>query len=233
MRRMKLKASAGGVDVGRGLGSDDGLTTGWVCVSLGEVPEAESGENLQPDTAAAESARRSPSSSSSSPLPPNESPEAAASTDPSSSGPQSQRKAQERPESDEEEYANPPRPREEFVYAGFGDVSTAPRVVVQMFTADKRVEMDLEGLWGNRFARERKREEMDGVGEMEMEMEMEMEVGAGERVEMGLAGRDGEAVGVLLPGASEDEVEGLRNGVVDVSLEHRGGRDEEGHVQAV
>ena len=223
MRRMKLKASAGGVDLGRGLGSDDGLTTGWVCVSLGEVPESESEENLQPGTAAAESARASPPTQNESFEP--------ASTDPSSSGPQSQRKAQERPESDEEEYANPSRPRAEFVYAGFGDVSTAPRIVVQIFTADKRVEMDLEGLWGNRFARERRREEMDGEGEMEMEMEME--VGAGERVEMELAGRDGEAVGVLLPGASEDEVEGLRKGVVDVSLEHKGGGDGEVHVQAV
>jgi hypothetical protein len=38
-------------------------------------------------------------------------------------------------------------------YIGFGSRSTAPRIVVQMFTEEKRAEMDLEGLWEVRTAR--------------------------------------------------------------------------------
>jgi hypothetical protein len=38
-------------------------------------------------------------------------------------------------------------------YIGFGSRSTAPRIVVQMFTEEKRAEMDLEGLWEARTAR--------------------------------------------------------------------------------
>lgn len=38
-------------------------------------------------------------------------------------------------------------------YIGFGSRSTAPRIVVQMFTEEKRAEMDLEGLWEVRMAR--------------------------------------------------------------------------------
>lgn len=38
-------------------------------------------------------------------------------------------------------------------YIGFGSRSTAPRIVVQMFTEEKRAEMDLEGLWEFRTTR--------------------------------------------------------------------------------
>ena len=38
-------------------------------------------------------------------------------------------------------------------YIGFGSRSTAPRIVVQIFTEEKRAEMDLEGLWDVRTAR--------------------------------------------------------------------------------
>jgi hypothetical protein len=38
-------------------------------------------------------------------------------------------------------------------YIGFGSRSTAPRIVVQMFTEEKRAEMDLEGLWEFRATR--------------------------------------------------------------------------------
>ena len=38
-------------------------------------------------------------------------------------------------------------------YTGFGSRSTAPRIVVQMFTEEKRAEMDLEGLWEFRATR--------------------------------------------------------------------------------
>ena len=44
-------------------------------------------------------------------------------------------------------------------YIGFGSRSAAPRIVVQMFTEEKRDELDLEGLWDVRSARRAKREE--------------------------------------------------------------------------
>ena len=44
-------------------------------------------------------------------------------------------------------------------YMGFGSRSTAPRVVVQMFTEEKRAEMDLEGLWDVRRARRAAKDE--------------------------------------------------------------------------
>lgn len=53
-------------------------------------------------------------------------------------------------EEEEEEYQNP---AEEDVYVGFGSQNTAPRIVVQMFTEEKRVDMDLEGLWAGRNTR--------------------------------------------------------------------------------
>ena len=61
--------------------------------------------------------------------------------------------AQSQPEeevADEEEYENP---KEEDTYVGFGSQSTAPRIVVQMFTDEKRADMDLEGLWAGRSTR--------------------------------------------------------------------------------
>jgi hypothetical protein len=44
-------------------------------------------------------------------------------------------------------------------YIGFGSRSTAPRIVVQMFTEEKRAEMDLEGLWEVRAARRAAKDE--------------------------------------------------------------------------
>jgi hypothetical protein len=50
----------------------------------------------------------------------------------------------------------------DYGYIGFGSRSTAPRIVVQMFTEEKRAEMDLEGLWEfrttRRAAKDQKRE---------------------------------------------------------------------------
>ena len=51
-------------------------------------------------------------------------------------------------ESEEDEYENPDEG-----YIGFGTRSTAPRIVVQMLTEEKRLEMDLEGLWEARTLR--------------------------------------------------------------------------------
>lgn len=57
-------------------------------------------------------------------------------------------------ETQEEEYENP-----DDGYIGFGSRSTAPRIVVQMFTEEKRLEMDLEGLWEVRTSRRADKEE--------------------------------------------------------------------------
>lgn len=51
-------------------------------------------------------------------------------------------------------------------YIGFGSRSTAPRIVVQMFTEEKRAEMDLEGLWEARTTRRAaKKEKLDEAGD--------------------------------------------------------------------
>jgi hypothetical protein len=55
---------------------------------------------------------------------------------------------------EEEEYENP-----DDGYIGFGSRSTAPRMVVQMLTEEKRLEMDLEGLWKARASRRADKEE--------------------------------------------------------------------------
>jgi peroxin-12 len=48
-------------------------------------------------------------------------------------------------------------------YIGFGRRSTVPRIVVQMFTEEKRAEMDLEGLWEARMARAAAKREKLGM----------------------------------------------------------------------
>ena len=106
-KRAKLAAS-----VGRQLDDtnrDDGITTGWVCVNVGPVPQTE-GEEVPTETVI------------------------------------------------EEEGAG---------FVGFGVKDLAPRIVVQMFTEEKRAELDLEGLWdhwqGRREARSEKLvEELEG-----------------------------------------------------------------------
>ncbi len=54
-------------------------------------------------------------------------------------------RAQETPDEGEAEYTNPP---EEETYIGFGSRTNSPRIVVQMFTEEKRLEMDLGGTVG-------------------------------------------------------------------------------------
>ena len=44
-------------------------------------------------------------------------------------------------------------------FVGFGERSTSQRIVVQMFTEEKRAEMDLEGLWDIRTKRRADKEE--------------------------------------------------------------------------
>ena len=110
---------------------DDGITTGWVCVNVGIVDE-----NLQ---------RR---------LKPLE-----GSPDDETGDHEEADAAPQHMDASQEEYTNP-EPRDEIVqpeqeddYAGFGSRTTSPRIVVQMFTEEKRLEMDLEGLWDDRNTR--------------------------------------------------------------------------------
>jgi hypothetical protein len=130
-RRLKLRRSVG--DTRDEVGADDGITTGWVCVNIGEVEDAdtlEDGDVEAEDDAAAENL------SSSQDLADADSTALSSNTDDG--------------------------------YIGFGSASTAPRIVVQMFTEEKRAEMDLEGLWDVRAAR-RANKEAAAVAVMERE----------------------------------------------------------------
>ncbi len=62
-------------------------------------------------------------------------------------------------EDEEDEYTN----QEEDDYVGFGSRINSPRIVVQMFTEEKRLEMDLEGLWDVRNTRRAQREQRAGA----------------------------------------------------------------------
>lgn len=105
-RRMKLAQSVGNTIAMEN--SDDGITTGWICVNLGTM-----------DAAVADGA---------------------------------------------DEDQNP-----DDTYVGFGSRTNAPRIVVQMFTEEKRVEMDLEGLWDVRnMRRARKAEKAFEEAEMDV-----------------------------------------------------------------
>ena len=197
-RRIKLAASVGalspeggtfgggtgGISAGRGLGSDDGITTGWICVNVGEVPGHGEGEDeTHADALQAADQGEEERNVEAEVRPPNDSIDLRADADlstPSPAAPQHQytpmaspalrSRAQERPERDEPEYENPSSstttvpPTSEFTIAGFGHESTRPRIVVQLFTEEKRAEMDLEGLWENRLARLNKAMERDGDG---------------------------------------------------------------------
>jgi hypothetical protein len=74
-------------------------------------------------------------------------------------------------------------------YIGFGSRSTAPRIVVQMFTEEKRAEMDLEGLWEFRAARRAaKDQKRDTTAEDLVAGESIGEPFASQRLRMGLEG---------------------------------------------
>ena len=111
---------------------DDGITTGWVCVNVGMVDET-----LQPREKVADVEDGEQETFNSD--------EASASS-------------AETEALHEEEYQNPEiedfdQDTLEAPYAGFGSRTTFPRIVVQMFTEEKRLEMDLEGLWEDRNTR--------------------------------------------------------------------------------
>ena len=93
-RRLKLMANVGASDTSSSM--DDGIRTGWVCVTVGRVEAAES----------------------------------------------DQRNTEE---------------REGFI--GFGRRTDGVNIVVQMFTEEKRADIDLEGLWGGFLRRAAKEKE--------------------------------------------------------------------------
>ncbi len=111
---------------------DDGITTGWVCVNVGIVDE-----DLQP--------RPKPSAGDVEDI--------ILVSDAASAELQ-------QVEAKQEGYTNPETEDDleqdqepEDTYVGFGSRTTSPRIVVQMFTEEKRLEMDLEGLWDDRNTR--------------------------------------------------------------------------------
>ncbi|KAJ9631135.1 ATPase synthesis protein 25 mitochondrial [Knufia peltigerae] len=134
-RRMKLAQSVGNTMATRD--SDDGITTGWICVNMGPVDEAV----LPEEQTVTES-----SVADSKPLP------------------------DEFAEDEEDEYINPPDD-----YVGFGSRINSPRIVVQMFTEQKRLEMDLEGLWDVRNTRRARKANRANAAVEEIQREQEEE----------------------------------------------------------
>lgn len=141
-KKLKLAQSVGNTMFDADKGYDDGITTGWICCNLGSVdsaavPEVESQQDGTQATAVGDDSTGMNTSA----------------------GPHQvfSQKDQERPLEDEDEYSNPSD--EEFTYRGFGNASMAPKIVVQMFTEQKRAEMDLEGLWEARIKRRDAKEE--------------------------------------------------------------------------
>lgn len=164
---MKLAQSVGNTMFDADRGYDDGITTGWICCNLGSVdaaiiPEDEA-QDIETQTGSIE--------------------------DGSSSGTEVSAglhqifspKDQERPLDDEAEYSNPSD--DDFTYRGFGETSMAPKIVVQMFTEQKRAEMDIEGLWEARIRRrDAKSEDADRLFETSI-LEREIETPGVTRVD--------------------------------------------------
>ena len=162
-RRMKLAQSVG--NTVSGAGADDGITTGWICVNLGAVDQAVlPGEDANEDVDL---------QSEEEPLHAQAQDQTHTQKDPGESDDKLRRRAQETPEEGEDEYRNP---GEEDEYAGFGSRSNSPRIVVQMFVEEKRLEMDLEGLWdGRNTKRARKDEQANVMAEAALEMLLQEE----------------------------------------------------------
>ena len=149
-RRQKMMGLVGGREVTT---VDDGITTGWVCVNVGAVDE-----DLQPR-------KRT---------------EGEQVEDMSAEGEDSSRSHVEVDAKQDEEYQNPAEELDDQEdtedevkddYAGFGSRSNSPRIVVQMFTEEKRLEMDLEGLWEWRNTRRTTKgdqREAEAVGKLKM-----------------------------------------------------------------
>lgn len=104
-------------------------------------------------------------------------------------------------DAEEEEYDNP-----DPGYSGFGSRSTAPRIVVQMLTEEKRLETDLEGLWQARTSRRANKEEM-AVAEEDMNSPKR---NVWEQVRTRTRTRRGHMIDPTRQGATVDESETIR-----------------------
>lgn len=154
-RRMRLAASVGNTMYEKGGGADDGITTGWICVNVGQVEEGHAKDVPEQGRVAAESDMREQEDDSVAESGMDE--EGGGAT--IETGHKRELMAEVTAETgtkiEEEEYINPEQSIEDQDnnYIGFGSRSSAPRIVVQMFTEEKRVELDLEGLWQDRTTR--------------------------------------------------------------------------------
>ncbi len=154
-RRARLAASVGNTTYEKGGGADDGITTGWICVNVGQVEEGHLKHVLEQGRAAAESDTREEKDDSVAELSMEEESGRATIETGHIRQPGAEAIAEKDMKSDEEEYTNPEQSIEDQDnhYIGFGSRSNAPRIVVQMFTEEKRAELDLEGLWQDRSTR--------------------------------------------------------------------------------
>ncbi|KAK5955814.1 ATPase synthesis protein 25 mitochondrial [Knufia fluminis] len=145
-KKMKLAQSVGNTLYDGTKGYDDGITTGWICCNVGPVDGVKMPGDEDDVTAEAQDEEQ---------------------VQDEEMHPVYSAKDQERILEDEAEYKNPADAG--FQYRGFGSASHAPRIVVQMFTEEKRLEMDLEGLWETRLKRrDDKAERKDRKFEQEM-----------------------------------------------------------------
>lgn len=153
-RRARLAASVGNTLYEKGRGADDGITTGWICVNVGQVEEGHSKQVPEQDRAAAESDMREQDDDSVAELGMEEE-EGGATTETDHRELRAEAIAETGTNVAEKEYVNPEQSIEDQdnSYIGFGSRSNAPRIVVQMFTEEKRAELDLEGLWQDRSTR--------------------------------------------------------------------------------
>ncbi|KAL2429764.1 ATPase synthesis protein 25, mitochondrial [Exophiala dermatitidis] len=141
-RKMKLAQSVGNTMAMRDVAmrdGDDGITTGWICVNMGAVDDAVLPDDFVDSSSAEVEAGA----------------EGALVVKEAVEADMDEEVQEEEEEEEEDEYQNPP----DAEYVGFGSRPNSPRIVVQMFTEEKRVEMDLEGLWSVRNTRRAHREE--------------------------------------------------------------------------
>lgn len=179
-KKLKLARSVGNTLYDAEKGYDDGITTGWICCNLGsvdsaELPQDENNEVVEEGRCTHENSADTVEQTPSEPYK------------------IFSAKDQERPLEGEDEYSN--SSDQEFVYRGFGSVSTSPKIVVQMFTEQKRAEMDLEGLWEARIKRRDEREEKkDRLFETSL-IEEEIETPGVRRLDEVLQGKSGATMG--------------------------------------
>lgn len=151
-RKLKLAQSVGNTTA---IPSDydDGIGTGWICCNLGSVEGAKmSGTQTQSINGQTEQQEGEISILS-------------------------PRDQEHILDNEEAEYKNPESGpvASDFKYQGFGSESFAPRIVVQMFTEEKRLEMDLEGLWEARIVRRETRREKNDQDFEDAKMRGEVE----------------------------------------------------------